>query len=74
MNEPLGPALGTPSEVRAAIDVLAGRGDSRLRDVSVRLSQQAMVLRGIDATDWIPISKSTYDECIDPRDYRPKPT
>ena len=51
MNEPLGPALGTASEVRAAIDVLAGRGDARLREVSVRLSQQAMVLRGIDAAE-----------------------
>ncbi len=50
MNQPLGKALGTASEVRAAIDVLAGGGDPRLREVSVRLSEQAMVLRGIDAT------------------------
>lgn len=49
MNQPLGAALGTASEVRAAIDVLSGRGDSRLREVSVKLSEQAMVLRGIDA-------------------------
>jgi hypothetical protein len=26
--------------------------------------------RGIDRTDWIPIDRSTYDACIDPRDYR----
>lgn len=51
MNEPLGPALGTSSEVRAAVEVLAGRGDDRLRDVSLRLSQQAMVLRGFDAEE-----------------------
>jgi pyrimidine-nucleoside phosphorylase len=51
MNQPLGPALGTASEVRAAIEVLSGAGDPRLREVSIRLSQQAMVLRGIDADD-----------------------
>ena len=27
--------------------------------------------RGIDATDWIPIDKATFDGCIDARDYRP---
>jgi len=27
--------------------------------------------RGIDKTDWIKIDKNTYDECIDPKDYRP---
>ena len=51
MNQPLGRALGTASEVRAAIEILAGAGDPRLREVSVRLSEQAMVLRGIDAAD-----------------------
>jgi len=30
-------------------------------------------VRGIEKTDWIRIDKSTYDACIDPRDYRPKP-
>jgi len=30
-------------------------------------------VRGIEKTDWIKIDKSTYDACIDPRDYRPKP-
>lgn len=29
--------------------------------------------RGIDRTDWCPIDRATYDACIDPRDYRPKP-
>ena len=28
--------------------------------------------RGINNTDWIRIDKKTYDQCIDPRDYRPK--
>lgn len=29
--------------------------------------------RGINRTDWCPFDKATYDACIDPRDYRPKP-
>jgi pyrimidine-nucleoside phosphorylase len=51
MNEPLGPALGTASEVRAAVAVLSGGGDDRLREVSVRLSQEAMILRGADPAE-----------------------
>jgi len=27
----------------------------------------------VNQTDWCPIDKPTYDACIDPRDYRPKP-
>ena len=29
-------------------------------------------LRGINKTDWVHIDRSTYDACIDGRDYRPK--
>lgn len=29
--------------------------------------------RGINGTDWIKIDRATYDTCLDPRDYRPKP-
>ena len=28
--------------------------------------------RGINATEWIKIERSTYDACLDPHDYRPK--
>jgi uncharacterized LabA/DUF88 family protein len=28
--------------------------------------------RGINKTDWIPITRDIYDTCLDPRDYRPK--
>ena len=51
MNQPLGPALGTANEVRAAVEVLAGGGDQRLREVSLRLCEQAMALRGADRGD-----------------------
>jgi len=48
MNQPLGPALGTANEVRAALDVLEGAGDNRLRQVTVALARQALTLRGWD--------------------------
>ena len=28
--------------------------------------------RGINKTDWIPITRAVYDACLDPRDYRRK--
>ncbi len=30
--------------------------------------------RGIAKSDWIRVDRSTYDACLDPRDYRPKAT
>jgi thymidine phosphorylase len=48
MNQPLGPALGTACEVRAALAVLDGAGDARLRQVSVALGVEALALRGRD--------------------------
>jgi pyrimidine-nucleoside phosphorylase len=50
MNQPLGRWLGTACEVRSAIDVLSGGGDAPLREVSVALAAEAMVLRGHDRT------------------------
>lgn len=29
--------------------------------------------RGINGTEWIRIDRATYDKCLDPNDYRPKP-
>ncbi len=29
--------------------------------------------RGINGTEWITIGRATYDACLDPNDYRPKP-
>lgn len=47
MNQPLGPALGTACEVREAVEVLGGGGDSRLREVTLRLCREALIL-----SDW----------------------
>ncbi len=46
MNQPLGPALGNACEVREAISILSGGGDARLREATLRLCREAMVLRG----------------------------
>ena len=40
MNAPLAPAMGNALEVRAALEVLAGSGQGRLRDLSIRLAAQ----------------------------------
>jgi uncharacterized LabA/DUF88 family protein len=35
-------------------------------------SAQALNTRGINGTEWIPVAKQLYDQCLDPLDYRPK--
>ncbi len=46
MNQPLGPALGTAIEVREALEVLEGRGSAALRELTLRLAEELLVLRG----------------------------
>jgi pyrimidine-nucleoside phosphorylase len=48
MDQPLGPALGNACEVRAALEVLAGGGSKALREITLRLAEEALVLRGRD--------------------------
>jgi uncharacterized LabA/DUF88 family protein len=36
-------------------------------------SEEMKKQRGLDNTQWRPITKELYDQCIDERDYRPKP-
>lgn len=35
-------------------------------------SSASRTFRGIDRTDWIQIERELYDQCLDPRDYRPR--
>lgn len=51
MNQALGPALGTACEVRETLAVLSGGGDPHLRNVTMRLCREAMVLRGTGADE-----------------------
>ena len=46
MSEPLGDRLGCASEVRAALEVLGGAGDRRLRELTVELAVDALALAG----------------------------
>lgn len=49
MNQPLGSHLGCANEVRAALAVLDGLGDARLRELTVELAVAALMLGGRSA-------------------------
>lgn len=62
------------SELASLIRLVAGFQGRWIKIASAfPVSAGAANRRGIDRTDWCPIDKATYDACIDPRDYRPKP-
>jgi pyrimidine-nucleoside phosphorylase len=46
MDQPLGDRLGCASEVVACLEVLEGRGDSRLRELTIALAVEALLLAG----------------------------
>jgi thymidine phosphorylase len=46
MSQPLGDAIGNALEVRAAVEVLQGRGSPRLREVSLALTAGVLELEG----------------------------
>ncbi len=61
------------SEVAAEIRQIARRQGRWIKIASAfPYSPVVRKARGIDWTDWIRIDRSTYDACLDPRDYRPK--
>jgi len=51
MNQPLGPALGTACEVRETLAVLGGGGGRHLRETTIRLCRETMVLVGWQAEE-----------------------
>jgi hypothetical protein len=62
------------SEVAEEVRLIAIRTGRWVKIVSAFPSSPAYRnRRGINKTDWIPIDRATYDACLDPRDYRPKP-
>jgi uncharacterized LabA/DUF88 family protein len=63
------------SEVASEVRVIAREQNRWVKMVSAfPTSPTATNKRGINSTDWVPIERTLYDSCIDPRDYRPKKT
>lgn len=62
------------SEVADEIRLIAREQDRWLKMAcAFPVSPVEPKTRGINGTDWIKIDRATYDACLDPRDYRPKP-
>lgn len=61
------------SEVAAEVRVISQEQNRWIKVVSAfPVSPTARNKRGINSTDWVPIDRTLYDACLDPRDYRPK--
>lgn len=59
------------SEVADEIRKIAGQQNRWIKIASAfPKSPTSKNTRGINKTDWIPIDRTTYDSCIDPKDYR----
>lgn len=61
------------SEVAAEIRAIAQEQNRWIKIASsYPVSPTVPNARGINKTDWVPITRAVYDACLDPRDYRPK--
>ena len=54
-------------------EIAAGQGRWFKMASAFPISPTSHNARGIDKTDWIRIDRATYDQCLDPTDYRQKP-
>ena len=59
--------------VELARQVGTGQGRKLYFASAFPLGPGTTYTRGIPGTTWIPIDQTTYDACLDPRDYRPHP-
>lgn len=60
------------SEVAKDVRSIAKREERWIKIASAfPFNPECYNTRGINDTDWIKIDKKTYDECIDPKNYRP---
>jgi len=58
------------SEVADEIRIIAKEQDRWIKIASAFPWIPHLNIRGINNTEWIKIDKATYDQCIDPQDYR----
>jgi len=60
------------AELVPEIRTIAGRQDRWIKIASAFPVGPATVnTRGVNSTDWIPIDRATYDQCLDPNRYEP---
>ncbi|HEV2597367.1 NYN domain-containing protein [Sphingopyxis sp.] len=62
------------TEVADEIRLIAKEQNRWIKVASAFPHSPAFRVRGIDKTDWIKLDRQLYDQCLDKRDYRPKPT
>jgi uncharacterized LabA/DUF88 family protein len=60
------------SEVADEIRLIAQERKRWIKIASAYPHSPASKVRGINKTDWIPLTRDLYDKCLDTRDYRPK--
>lgn len=60
------------SEVAAEIRNVAQAQRRWIRIASAFIRENNPFPRGINRTDWLPLTKADYDLCLDPHDHRPK--
>lgn len=60
------------SELAEEIRLISQEQNRWIKIASAFPYSPAMKVRGIDKTDWIRIDRALYNQCLDPRDYRPR--
>lgn len=60
------------SEVVAEIKEIAREQNRWIKIACAYPVASHITKRGINKTEWVPISREVYDTCIDSRDYRPR--
>lgn len=61
------------SEVADEVRLISRRQERWIKVASAfPVSPTSRNRRGVDRTDWIPMERDLYDQCLDGRDYRPK--
>ena len=58
--------------VRVAKDIAKSQGRQLIFESAFPVGPGSSSSRGIPGTRWVQIDKTTYDSCLDPRDYRPR--